>query len=119
MSGITRFEDLVAWQKARWLSRDIYWVTSVNPFARDHRFCDQIHSAALSVPSNIAEGFERNSPAQFRHFLSVAKASCAEVRSQLYCAHDVGYVDEETLAARLSQAEEVGRVIAGLRSSVK
>ncbi len=79
MSGsIERFEDLIAWQKARVLTRQIYQLTSEVPFSRDFGLKDQIRRAAISIMSNIAEGFERNRPAEFHQFLSVAKASCAE-----------------------------------------
>jgi four helix bundle protein len=117
MSGIERFEDLIAWQKARWLTRDIYLLS--HPFSRDFALCTQLRKSALSVPSNIAEGFERRRPNEFRQFLSVAKASCGELRSQLYTAYDVKYIDEPMLLAKLKQAEEVAKVIVGLRSTVK
>lgn len=119
MNTIDRFEDLIAWQRARALVPAIYDVTRQSSFARDFAFCGQITMAALSVPSNIAEGFERNRPKEFHQFLSVAKASCAEVRSQCYSAFDVGYIDEPTLTMLLRQGEEVGRVIGGLRASIE
>jgi four helix bundle protein len=69
--------------------------------------------------SNLAEGFERSSLKEFHQFLSTAKSSCAEVRSQLYVALDVDYVSATTFKAIMSQADEVGRIIGGLRSSVQ
>jgi four helix bundle protein len=92
MKKIERFEDLVAWQKARKLTRDIYQVTQKGDFSRDYDLARQIRSAAVSMMSNIAEGFERFGPREFHQFLSTAKASCAELRSQLYVAMDVGYL---------------------------
>lgn len=80
---------------------------------------DQIRRAAVSIMSNIAEGFERNRPTEFHQMLSVAKASCGEVRSQLYVALDVGYLQSEAFESVLMEAEEVGRVIGGLRSAVQ
>jgi four helix bundle protein len=115
---IRRFEDLIAWQKARALAATIYRTARERPFSRDFSMRNQICSAAGSVPSNIAEGFERYRLTEFHQFLSISKASCAEVRSQLYVAFDVGYIDEVKLNSLLQQAEEVGRVIAGLRKSV-
>jgi four helix bundle protein len=116
---VTRFEDLIAWQKGRALVGTIYRVSSERPFYRDFALRDQIRDAAISVPSNISEGFERNRLPQFCQFLTYAKASCAEVRTQLYLAFDVGYLDEPKLAALLEQAEEVGRVIGGLLAKLE
>jgi four helix bundle protein len=116
---IRRFEDLMAWQKARYLASTIYRTTRQRPFARDFVLRDQICKAAVSVPSNIAEGFERGRLSEFHQFLSIAKGSCAEVRSQLYIACDIEYIDGQQLAVLLAQAEEVGRIVGGLRSSIE
>ena len=116
---ISRFEDLVAWQKARTLTATIYRSTAVGLFARDLGLRDQIRRAAVSTMSNIAEGFERGTPAEFHRFLSVAKASCAELRSQLYVALDVGYLTNELFEALITLADEVARIIGGLRISAK
>ena len=93
MAKIERFEDLEVWKAARALSGKIYTVTRLKPFRQDEGFCDQIRRAAVSVVSNIAEGFERRSSNQFLHFLDIASGSAGEVRAQLYLALDVGYVD--------------------------
>jgi four helix bundle protein len=74
--------------------------------------------AAVSILSNIAEGFERSRTGEFHQFLSIAKGSCAELRAQLYVASDVGYFAPEESAALLAQAEEVARVVGGLRAAV-
>src|SRR4051812_39976725 len=118
MAKITRFEELIAWQKARVMTREIYRVTESGKFARDFGLKDQIRRAAVSVMSNIAEGFERGGRAEFHQMLSIAKASCGEVRSQLYVAVDVGYIDEANFGKLFAIAEEVGRVVGGLRVSV-
>jgi four helix bundle protein len=116
---VDRFEDLVAWQKARLLTKRIYDLTAKGAFARDFGLRDQIRRAAVSVMSNIAEGFERNKLTEFHQFLSIAKASCAEVRSQLYVALDVGYLEASSFQEILRIAEETGRIIGGLRASIE
>ena len=118
MNKVQRFEDLIAWQKARQLTRRVYELTRSGGWAKDFGLSSQIQRASVSIMSNIAEGFERNRPGEFHQFLSTAKASCAEVRSQLYIAADVGYLNNEDFAAVLAQAEEVGRIVGGLRAAV-
>ncbi len=115
---IEKFEDLIAWQKARILTRKIYQVTREGEFAKDFGLRNQIQRAAVSIMSNIAEGFERYNPNEFHQFLSIAKASCAEVRSQLYVALDVAYLNNDQFISLLNLAKETGRVIGGLRISV-
>jgi four helix bundle protein len=119
MSRIEKFEDFIAWQKARLLTSRIYALTHIGSFARDFGLRDQIRRAAVSIMSNIAEGFERGRPAEFQYFLSIAKASCAELRSQLYVAFDAGYINKESFDELLQMATEVGQVIGGLRASVE
>lgn len=119
MAGVEQFEHLIAWQKARELTRAIYEVTQKHAFAKDFGLSGQIQRASVSVMSNIAEGFERGSNRDFHRFLCMAKASCAEVRSQLYVAHDIGYIESTEFRQLLSQAQEVARIIGGLRSSVE
>lgn len=115
---VERFEELVAWQRARELNLLIYSLTSTPAFIRDREMTIQIRRAALSVMSNVAEGFERGGRSEFAHFLSIAKASAGEVRSLLYAALDVGYVDGETFTKHLQKTEEVGRIVGGLRAAV-
>jgi four helix bundle protein len=74
---------------------------------------------AVSVMSNIAEGFERNRASEFHQFLSTAKASCGELRSQLYVAADVGYLEQDQFTALHAQAEEVARIVGGLRAAIE
>ena len=116
---IERFEDFIAWQRARKLTADIYRVTSEGNFARDFGLKDQIRRAAVSSMSNLAEGFERGRPAEFHQFFSVAKGSCAELRTQLYVALDVGYIGLQTFEGLMAQATEVGQILGGLRLSVE
>ena len=119
MSRIERFEDLVAWQKARELTAAVYRVASGGTFAKDFGLRDQIQRAAVSIMSNIAEGFERGSRSEFHQFLVIAKASAAEVRAQLYVALDAGYLDQPKFDTLMSLATEVGKIIGGLRASVQ
>ena len=119
MKRAERFEDLIAWQKARSLTSAVYQSTRQAGFAKDFALSAQLQRAAVSVMATIAEGFERNRFAEFHQFLSVAKASCAEIRSHLYVAFDVGYLNEKRFGELLAQAEEVGRIVGGLRASLK
>jgi len=118
MSKVGRFEELVAWQKARGLTRSVYEVTRQVSLAKDFGLAGQMQRAAVSIMSNVAEGFERGSAADFHRFLSMAKASCAELRSQLYVASDVGYLDRVGFQALLQQSEEVSRILGALRAAV-
>ena len=118
MSGIKQFEDLIAWQKARELTKAIYKATSDGIFSKDFGLKDQIRRAAVSAMSNIAEGFERSSKNEFHQFLVIAKGSCAEVKSQLYVALDAEYLTKTIFLELKAQAEEVSRIIGGLRVSI-
>ena len=112
---IEKFEQLIAWQKARKLTSQIYKATEEGKFAKDYGLKDQVRRAAVSSMSNLAEGFERGG---FHRFLSISKGSCAELRTQLYIALDVGYLDRETFEPLMAQAIEVGQIIGGLRAAV-
>jgi four helix bundle protein len=116
---IEKFEDFIAWQKARKLTRDIYRTTNLPKFSRDFGLKDQIRRAAVSVMSNIAEGFERGRASEFHQFLSIAKGSCAELRSQLYVALDAEYLNDDQFMALMYDANETAQVIGGLRVSVE
>ena len=118
MKDVKNFEDLIAWQKARLLTGAVYRATREAAFAKDYGLCGQIQRAAVSVMSNIAEGFERGSAADFHHYLVIAKSSCAELRSQLYVALDAGYVEQGDFSSLMFQATEVARVVGGLRASI-
>ena len=113
MNKIQRFEDILAWQKARVLTKDIYASTSVGRFARDFGLKDQIQRASVSTMSNIAEGFERGGDKEFRQFLSNSKGSCGEVKSQLYVALDQEYITPVAFDKLYATADEVGRLVFG------
>ena len=119
MAKVRRFENLIAWQRSRVLTKAIYETTQQGAFARDVGLSGQIQRAAVSIMSNLAEGYERSSAADFQRFLSMAKASCAEIRSQLYVVLDVVYLDETRFTQLADQAQEVARVIGGLRASLE
>jgi four helix bundle protein len=113
MSAIRRFEEIDAWQKARELTRAIYAATCDGGFSKDFGLKDQIRRAAVSVMSNIAEGFDRGRNREFVYFLSIAKGSAAETKAQLYVALDAGYVDKNQFQELYRLATETGNLIGG------
>jgi four helix bundle protein len=119
MKKIKHFEELIAWQKARELTRQIYLTTNRGPFSKDFGLRDQIRKASVSIMSNLAEGFERGGRAEFHQFVVIAKGSCAEVRSQLYVACDAEYVTEEQFEVLMNLGIELSRIIGGLRASLR
>ena len=92
MAKIKKFEDIESWKRARKLTKDVYTVTAQDKFQRDFGLKDQIRRAAVSILSNIAEGFERGGDKEFLQFLAIAKGSSGEVRAQLYVALDLEYI---------------------------
>lgn len=114
MAKIERFEDIEAWKKGRELSAEIYRITSDGKFRRDFGLRDQLRRAAVSIMSNIAEGFERGGDRQFRQFLGFAKGSTGELRSQLYVALDGGFIDERAFDRFYTLATQITRMVNGL-----
>ena len=121
MAKVERFEDLEVWQAARDVVKAIYQASATGTFSRDYSLRDQIRRAAVSVPSNIAEGFSRRSNKEFIQFLFIAKGSAAEVQSQLYTAVDQGYISKEafdnTYQALDVVAKQLSRFITYLKGS--
>jgi four helix bundle protein len=113
MGTISRFEEIEAWQNARELTKQIYQLSALGEFSRDFGLRDQIRRAAVSIMSNIAEGFESQTQSLFIKYLGIAKASAGEVRSQLYIASDLGYLSPEELRNTINLAEKVSRLIYG------
>jgi four helix bundle protein len=116
---VQQFEDLIAWQKGRRLAVDRYRASRKGKFAQNFALSGQVQRAGVSIPSNIAEGFERGTRAEFHRFLSTAKGSCAELRTQLYLASDLGYLTDDQFTHLMTQAQEVSRIIGGLRTAVR
>lgn len=118
MAATSRFEQMAVWAKARGLAREINRLTAIPPLAREFGLKDQMKRAAVSVMSNIAEGFESGSLRSFVRYLHIAKASLAEVRSQLYVALDAGLIDEIMHGELLRMTEEISRMLRALIRSL-
>ena len=113
MTVLRRFEDIEAWQKARQLSNRVYEYTKKDDFKKDYGLCDQIRRAAVSVMSNIAEGFDRGGNKEFIQFLFIAKGSTSEVESQLYVALDNNYITREQFTEIKTLAKDVKSLLSG------
>lgn len=109
MTRINRFEEIEAWQTARILTRRIYEITNEGAFARDFGLRDQMRRAAVSIMSNIAEGFESRTNKLFVEFLGRAKASSGELRDQTYVAIDAGYIDQSVFEELFDLSEKCSR----------
>jgi four helix bundle protein len=111
-SGVrVKFEDLQVWKRATQLSANIYKGLRA---LKDYGFRDQITRSGLSIPSNIAEGFERTTQQECLAFLSYAKGSCGELRTQIYIGNQIGYIPEEIGRAWIDEATEISSMISGL-----
>lgn len=114
-----RFEELEVWGLARELAKNVYALCRGSGISKDFGLKDQIQRAAVSVSSNIAEGFERNSNKEFINFLFIAKGSCGEVRSQLYIAYDAGYIDKRELEMYAENCISVSKMISNFIKSLR
>ena len=112
MATAERFEELEVWQRARELTKMIYDLSDIGAFARDFGLRDQMRRAAVSVMSNIAEGFESRTQGLFAEFLGRAKGSSGELRAQLYIALDRSYVSPEQFDTALRLAETCSKQLA-------
>jgi len=119
MATWKRFEDMQVWQKACRLACAVYDMTREGEFARDFGLRDQIRRAAVSIPSNIAEGFEQDSDKTFARSLKIAKGSSGELRTQLYIAAKVHYARSERIKELVARAEEISKMVAGLIKHLK
>jgi four helix bundle protein len=105
---VARFEDLEVWKRAARLSANLYKAFSE---LKDYGFRDQITRAGLSIPSNIAEGYERGATKEIANFLNYAKGSAGELRTQLYIGMDIGYISRDQGKHWLTEAEEISRML--------
>ncbi len=112
MATIERFEDLDIWKEARLLSKEIIQLSKNTELKTDYKLRDQIKNASGSVMDNIAEGFERDGNLEFRQFLSIAKGSAGESRSQLYKIYDSEYISEEELSSLVNRYLNLSKRIA-------
>lgn len=114
MAKLNSFQETIAWQKSRELNTAIYRVTNNNAlFAKDYGLRDQIRRASISISSNIAEGFERETTKEFIRFLYIAKASAGEFRSQLYLASDLNYISNDEFKKLNAKINDISKLLSG------
>lgn len=113
MAKIESFEDLKVWQAARYLNADVYKLIINNLEIKDYPLKDQINRSAGSIMDNIAEGFERQGNKEFRQYLTIARGSSGEVKSQLYRAFDRNYLNEETFNQLLNTTKDISKMLNG------
>ena len=116
---IERFEDLEVWQEARKFAIKVFEITKNEYFSKDFRFRDQLRSSSGSIMDNIAEGFERGGTKEFLQFLSIAKGSCGESRSQCYRAFDCKYISQTLFDELIKDCELISRQITGFMKYLK
>ncbi len=119
MATIKSFEEIKAWQEGRALAVLVYSVVRSGPLAKDFGLRDQIQRAAVSINSNIAEGFERDSNLEFVKFLGYAKGSAGELLSQVITAHDIGYLSDNDFEEINQKVRFIGLLISRLRNSIQ
>ena len=110
MATIKKFEDLEMWRKSRILCNEIFEIINSEKFSKDYKLKDQINGSSGSVMDNIAEGFERGSRLEFLNFLSIAKGSAGEVKSQLYRSVDRKYINNSKFNELYTLAEEISKM---------
>jgi len=114
MAKFNSFEEIIAWQKARELNIEIYKATNGDEFSKDYGLRDQIRRSIISVSSNIAEGFERETSSEFKRFLYISKASVGELRSQLYLSFDLNYISKDKFEELYQSATDISKMLSGL-----
>ena len=114
MGEFKRVEDIDVWKESRSLAVSIYRISSDGPWAKDYGLRDQIRRASVLVACNIAEGFARETDIEFCRFLAIARGSATEVKTQVYIAFDLGYVDAESFKSLYAQIDRICRMLTGL-----
>jgi four helix bundle protein len=114
MATFKRFEDILAWQKAREITKHVYSISSSGEFAKDFGLRDQLRRSSVSIMANIAEGFGRRTDKDFANFLNMAHGSAAECQSHLYVAIDIGNISQEQFEQLYTKLEECSKMIIGL-----
>lgn len=119
MATIEKFEELEVWKVSMDLCSDIYRLTNSELFSKDFGLKDQIRKSSVSIPSNISEGYERDSKNQFVYFLVIAKGSCGELRTQLRIAKTLNYLNENEYIAINDKCISVSKQLAGFINYLK
>lgn len=119
MSKINSYQDLIVWQKSIDLTTSIYKITTHFPKSEFYGLSSQLQRAAVSIPSNIAEGHARESSKEFLHFISISLGSLAEVETQIIISGKLGWIQESAMNDVLEKTNEIGRMLRGLQKSVK
>jgi four helix bundle protein len=117
--AVSRFEELVCWQEAAKLAVDVYSLSNMQKFSRDFGFRDQLRRSAVSIPSNIAEGKERETVSELIRYLYIAKGSAGELKTQLYLAREIGYIAPEQYVEMRRRVERIGTLIGALIRALK
>jgi four helix bundle protein len=116
---VNSYRDLLAWQMAMQLTENVYRITATFPSKETYALANQLQRAAVSVPSNIAEGHARSSTKDYLRFISIAMGSLAELETQLELSARLDYIDQPQLGELLTVADELGRMLQGLRKSLQ
>jgi four helix bundle protein len=119
MAGFKKFEDILAWQKARESTRLVYEITAEGQFAKDFGLRDQIRRSCVSVMANIAEGYGRRSDKEFSNFLNIAHGSIAETQSHLYIALDLDYLNQINFNRIYALLDEISRMVMSLTQHLR
>ena len=119
MSTYQRFTEMEIWKESKSLVKKVYTTTTIGPFSRDWALKDQIRRASISIPCNIAEGFERGGNKEFIQYLSYAKGSAGEVFTQLHIAFDLGYLHKEDFIRLEQQVTRISYMLGGFMKYLK